>query len=58
LGGDGEGDQIIGEGQESAALSVQPRGGIGVTALRTGPMVAGVIGKVELAAIAAEHLPA
>src|SRR5207248_5599716 len=58
LGGDGEGDQIIGEGQESAALSVQPRGGIGVTALRTGPMIARVVGKEELAAIAAEQLTA
>ena len=44
--GDGEGDQIIGQGQESAALSIQPRGGVGVAALRTGPMVAGVKRKV------------
>jgi hypothetical protein len=58
LSGDGEGDQIIGQGQESAALSLQPRGGIGVATLRTGPMVAGVIGKVELATIAAEQLAA
>ncbi len=56
LSGDGEGDQIIRQGQESAALSFQPLGGIGVAALRTGPMVAGVIGKVELATVAAEQL--
>ena len=54
LSGDGEGDQIIRQRQESATLSVQPRGGIGVATLRTGPMIAGVISKVELAAIAAE----
>ena len=58
LSGDGEGDQIIRQRQESATLSVQPRGGIGVATLRTGPMVAGVISKVELAAIAAEQLAA
>ena len=46
LPGDGEGDQIIGQGQEAAALSIQPRGGVGVAALRTGPMVAGVKRKV------------
>ena len=58
LSGDGEGDQIIGHGQETAALSIQPLSRVSVAALRTGPMIAGVIGKVELAAIAAEQLPA
>jgi len=58
LPGDSEGDQIIGQRQESASLSIQPLRGIGVATLRTGPMIAGVIGIVELAAIAAEHFPA
>ena len=39
-------------------MSFQPHRGIGVATLRAGPMIAGVIGKVELAAIAAEHFPA
>src|SRR3989442_2532703 len=56
--GDGEGDQIIGQGQQATALTLQPRGGVGMAALRTGPMVAGVIDKVELAAVAAEELAA
>jgi len=43
LFGDGEGDQIIGQGQEPAPLTLQPVRGVGIAALRTGPMVAGVI---------------
>ena len=58
LSGDGEGNQRIRQGQEAAALSLQPRGGIGVATLRTGPMVAGVRGKVVLAAVATEQLAA
>ena len=56
--GDGEGDQIIGQGQESASLSIQPGGGVGVAALWTGPVVAGVKGEVMAAALAAEELAA
>src|SRR5207245_4974573 len=58
LSGDGEGDQIIRQRQGSAALSVQPLSGISVAALRTGPMIAGVISEMDLAAIAAEQFPA
>jgi hypothetical protein len=56
--GDGEGDQIIGQWQESASLSIQPGGGVGVAALWTGPVVAGVEGEMLAAALAAEQLTA
>jgi hypothetical protein len=39
-------------------LAIQPRSGIGVTTLRTSPVIARVIGKVVLAAVAAEHFSA
>ena len=58
LGGHGEGDQVVGYGQQFASLAVEPLGDIGVTALGTGPVVAGVIGIVQLAAVAAVELPA
>jgi len=58
LGRHGEGDQVISHGQQLTSLAVAPLGGIGVTALGTGPVVAGVIGIVLLAAVAAVELPA
>ena len=58
LGRDGEGDQVIGHGQQFASLAVEPLGGIGVAALGTGAVIAGVIGIVLLAAVALVELPA
>ena len=54
----GEGDQVVGHGQQFASLAVEPLGGIGVTALGTGPVIARVIGIVLLAAVAPVELPA
>src|SRR5690242_19307461 len=53
---DGEGDQVIRHGQESPPLALQPFGGVGVAALGTGAMIAGVISKVLSAAVAPEEL--
>ena len=51
--GDGEGDQIIRNGQELARLLLDPPGGIGFAALGAGPVIAGVIDKMILAAVEA-----
>ena len=54
----GEGDQVIGDGQQLAALTFEPLGGIGMAALGTGAVIAGVIGIVLLAAVAPVELTA
>jgi len=56
FGRDGEGDEVIRHRQESAALTREPFGGVGVTALRTGAVVAGMIGKMLATTIAPEEL--
>ena len=56
--GHGEGHQEIRHGQQLAVLASDPLRGLGVTALRTGAMMAGVIGVVKLAAVAAIELAA
>ena len=58
LGWDGESDHIVRHRQQTRALALKPLGGIGVAALRTGAMVAGVIGIMLLAARAPVELSA
>ena len=58
LGRHGEGDQVVGRGQQFAPLAIEPLGGIGVTALGTSPVIARVIGIVLLAAAAPVELTA
>ena len=54
-----KGDQVVGNGKKFELLPVNPLGRIGLTALRTGAMIAGVIDKMILAAIGtAINLPA
>ena len=53
---DGKGDQVVGDGQQAAALAFEPLGGIGVAALWAGAVIAGVIGIVLLAARAPVEL--
>ena len=54
--GDGKGDQIIRDRQKSAALAGEPLAGIGVAALGTGAVIAGVISKMLASALAPEDL--
>ncbi len=54
--GHGKGNQVIGHGQQLAPLAGSHSGGIGMAALGAGPMIAGVIGKVLLAAVAPVNL--
>ncbi len=51
---DGEGDQEIGNGQEQLGMVLEPGLGIGLAALGTVPVVAGVVGVVVNAAIRAK----
>src|SRR5881296_3257280 len=54
----GEGDEVIGDGQQLELLTLDPLSRIGMAALGTGTMIAGVIDKVVLAAVgAAINLP-
>lgn len=52
LCGDGESDQVVWDRQKAAALAGEPFGGIGMSALGAGAMVAGVISKVLPSALA------
>jgi len=55
--GHGEGDEVVRDGQELELLSRDPLGRVGVAALGTAPMIAGVIDKIIPAAVrAAIHL--
>ena len=54
----GEGDEIIWDGQQAAALVMQPFGGVGVAALRTGPMIARMVNQFAPSAAAAKELRA
>lgn len=56
FGRNGEGDQVIRDGQEAAALAGEPLGSIAVAALGAGAVIAGVISKVLASALAAEEL--
>jgi hypothetical protein len=58
LSRDGESDQVIGNGQQTSSLSMQPLCCIGLTALGAGAMIAGVINQHALSASAAEELSA
>lgn len=58
LFGHGERDQVVGHGQQAPALFGQPLRGIGVAALGTGPVIAGVIDQLAPAAVATVELRA
>src|SRR5881628_2647193 len=49
----GEGDEVIGHGQQLQLLTLDPLSGIGMAALGTGTMIAGMIDKVVLTAVGA-----
>ena len=53
---DGEGHKRVRDGQEPLALASQPFRGVGVAALGTSAMIAGVIGKMLAPALAPEEL--
>jgi len=53
--GDGEGDQEVGHRQEQTGVSGQPLVGVGLAALGTMPIIAGMIGVVVGAAVRAEE---
>src|SRR6185369_9565717 len=46
-----EGDEVVGHRQQFELLALDPLGGIGLPALRTGPMVAGMIDKMSPLAV-------
>ena len=58
LFGHGEGDQPVGQWQKTAALAIEPLGGVGVTALGTGTVIAGMVNKLASTAVASEELAA
>jgi hypothetical protein len=58
LFGDGEGDQVIGNGQEAAALVLQPLGGVGMAATGAGAVIAGVVGIFPTSTITSEKVAA